>query len=97
FSRDWSSDVCSSDLRMKEVLKDIQDGTFVRNWQAEYDAGLPNYRKFQQADKDHPIEKVGKELRAKMVWLQANAEPASNEQTKKRSEERRVGKESRAQ
>ena len=36
-------------------------------------AGLPNYRKFQQADKDHPIEQVGKQLRAKMVWLQANA------------------------
>ncbi len=59
--------------RMKDVLTDIQNGTFTRNWQAEYDAGLPNYRKFQQADKDHPIEKVGKELRAKMVWLSANA------------------------
>ena len=56
--------------RMKEVLKDIQDGTFTRNWQAEYDAGLPNYRKVQQADKDHPIEQVGQQLRAKMVWLQ---------------------------
>jgi ketol-acid reductoisomerase len=57
--------------RMKDVLTDIQNGTFTRNWEAEYDAGLPNYKKFQQADKDHPIEKVGKELRAKMVWLQA--------------------------
>ena len=56
--------------RMKEVLQDIQDGTFTRNWQAEYDAGLPNYKKFQQADKDHPIEQVGQQLRAKMVWLQ---------------------------
>ncbi|MFT4178850.1 MAG: ketol-acid reductoisomerase [Thermomonas sp.] len=55
--------------RMRAVLKDIQDGTFTRNWQAEYDAGLPNYRKFQQADKEHPIEQVGKQLRAKMVWL----------------------------
>ncbi len=60
--------------RMKDVLTDIQNGTFVRNWKAEYDAGLPNYRKFQQADKDHAIEKVGAELRAKMVWLQANAQ-----------------------
>ena len=67
--------------RMKDVLTDIQNGTFTRNWQAEYDAGLPNYRKFQQADKDHPIEKVGKELRAKMVWLQANAaQPDTDEQ-----------------
>jgi ketol-acid reductoisomerase len=60
--------------RMKDVLKDIQDGTFTRNWQAEYDAGLPNYRKFQQADKDHPIEQVGKALREKMVWLQGATE-----------------------
>ena len=67
--------------RMKDVLTDIQNGTFTRNWQAEYDAGLPNYKKFQQADKDHPIEKVGKELRAKMVWLQANAsQPDTDEQ-----------------
>ena len=67
--------------RMKDVLTDIQNGTFTRNWQAEYDAGLPNYNKFQQADKDHPIEKVGKELRAKMVWLQANAaQPDTDEQ-----------------
>ena len=57
--------------RMKEVLTDIQNGTFTRNWEAEYDAGLPNYKQWQQADKDHPIEKVGQQLRAKMVWLQA--------------------------
>ena len=62
--------------RMKDVLTDIQNGTFTRNWQAEYDAGLPNYRKFQQADKDHPIEKVGRELRAQMVWLQSGAAQA---------------------
>ena len=69
--------------RMKDVLTDIQNGTFTRNWQAEYDAGLPNYRKFQQADKDHPIEKVGKELRAKMVWLQSGAAQAQAEDASK--------------
>ena len=70
--------------RMKDVLTDIQNGTFTRNWQAEYDAGLPNYRKFQQADKDHPIEKVGRELRAKMVWLQSNAQPDADDATAQR-------------
>jgi ketol-acid reductoisomerase len=59
--------------RMKDVLTDIQDGTFTRNWIAEYEAGLPNYNKFKQADMEHPIEVVGKKLRAKMVWLSANA------------------------
>ena len=68
---------------MKDVLTDIQNGTFTRNWQAEYDAGLPNYRKFQQADKDHPIEKVGRELRAKMVWLQSGAAQAKDEDASK--------------
>jgi len=63
----------STKERMKEVLKDIQDGTFTKNWVAEYEAGLPNYNRFKQADLEHPIEKVGKELRAKMVWLQGQA------------------------
>ncbi|KAG1533950.1 hypothetical protein G6F50_015702 [Rhizopus delemar] len=58
---------------MKEVLKDIQDGTFTKNWVAEYEAGLPNYNKFKQADLEHPIEKVGKELRAKMLAAQWRA------------------------
>jgi ketol-acid reductoisomerase len=68
--------------RMKDILTDIQDGTFTKNWVAEYEAGLPNYKKFKQADLDHPIEVVGKKLRAKMVWLQANAaQPDSDDAT----------------
>jgi ketol-acid reductoisomerase len=59
--------------RMKAVLKDIQDGTFTRNWVAEYQAGLPNYKKWKQADLDHPIEQVGAKLRARMAWLQSGA------------------------
>jgi ketol-acid reductoisomerase len=59
--------------RMQDVLKDIQDGTFARNWIAEYAAGLPNYKRFKQADLDHPIEQVGKKLRARMPWLQQPA------------------------
>ena len=55
--------------RMKGVLADIQDGTFAKNWTAEYAAGLPNYKRWKQADLDHPIEKVGAELRKKMTWL----------------------------
>ncbi|SFN07009.1 ketol-acid reductoisomerase [Dokdonella immobilis] len=55
--------------RMKAVLTEIQDGTFARNWTAEYKAGLPNYTRWKKADMEHPIEKVGAELRKKMVWL----------------------------
>ncbi|WP_045728200.1 ketol-acid reductoisomerase [Xanthomonas sp. GPE 39] len=65
--------------RMRDVLTDIQNGTFTKNWVAEYNAGLPNYNKFKQADLNHPIEAVGKQLRAKMVWLngEAAAKPAA--------------------
>jgi ketol-acid reductoisomerase len=68
--------------RMKGVLKDIQDGTFARNWIAEYNAGLPNYKKLKQADLEHPIEQVGAKLRARMPWLQTGAK-AEQPQLKK--------------
>jgi ketol-acid reductoisomerase len=55
---------------MKAVLKDIQDGTFARNWIAESEAGMPEFRKRMQADLEHPIEKVGAELRGRMDWLE---------------------------
>ena len=55
---------------MKAVLKDIQDGTFARNWIAENEAGMPEFRKLMNADLEHPIEKVGAELRGRMDWLE---------------------------
>ena len=65
--------------RMKDVLTDIQDGTFARNWIAEYEAGLPNYKRYKQADLEHPVEVVGKKLRSGMKWLDAapKATPAA--------------------
>jgi ketol-acid reductoisomerase len=63
--------------RMQGVLKDIQDGTFAKNWIAEYNAGLPNYKQYKQADLDHPVEQVGKKLRARMPWLQPAAPKAA--------------------
>ena len=69
--------------RMKEVLADIQDGTFARNWTAEYKAGLPNYKRLKQADLEHPIEQVGAKLRARMPWLQPSAPKAAVEPLKK--------------
>ncbi len=63
--------------RMKDVLTQIQDGRFAREWIAEYKAGNPNYKALKQADLDHPIEAVGEKLRAAMPWL------AQNKDTKK--------------
>ena len=69
--------------RMKEVLREIQDGTFARNWTAEYAAGLPNYQRLKQADLDHPIEQVGQKLRARMAWLQPEKSGAGSVPLKK--------------
>ncbi len=60
----------SSRDAMKAVLKDIQDGTFARNWIAENEAGMPEFRKRMNADLEHPIEKVGADLRGRMDWLE---------------------------
>ena len=68
--------------RMKQVLTEIQDGTFAREWTAEYKAGLPNYKAFKQRDLDHPIEKVGAQLRARMPWLATNQPKAASEPVK---------------
>ena len=66
--------------QMKKVLTEIQDGTFARQWIAEYAAGNANYKALKQADLEHPIETVGKKLRANMQWL-ANAPQAAAKQS----------------
>ncbi|RMF96463.1 MAG: ketol-acid reductoisomerase [Gammaproteobacteria bacterium] len=55
--------------RMKEVLQDIQQGTFARNWIAENEQGKPEFQRMESADLAHPIEQVGAELRGRMPWL----------------------------
>jgi ketol-acid reductoisomerase len=64
--------------RMKDVLTDIQDGTFAHNWILENQAGKTRYNKMLDNDLNHPIEKTGKELRALMPWLQAGSNTAKN-------------------
>jgi ketol-acid reductoisomerase len=61
--------------RMRAVLKEIQDGSFAREWIAEHAAGLPNYKAYKQRDVEHPIEKIGAELRSKMTWLNESTSP----------------------
>jgi ketol-acid reductoisomerase len=55
---------------MREVLRDIQDGTFAKNWVAENENGLKRYNALMQEDLDRQIETVGRELRGRMSWLQ---------------------------
>ena len=59
----------ASRAAMKDVLTDIQDGTFAKNWIAENENGMPEFKAKMQADLDHPIEEVGRNLRGRMDWL----------------------------
>ncbi len=56
---------------MVKILGEIQDGTFANEWVAESEAGRPNFLALEQAGHDHPIEKVGGELRSMMPWISA--------------------------
>ncbi len=56
--------------RMREVLAEIQDGRFAREWIEENATGGENYRRLLDEDLDQPIEEVGKTLRARMSWLE---------------------------
>lgn len=54
---------------MKKVLTEIQDGTFAKNWLLENQVGRPNFNATRRMETEHPIEKVGKELRGMMSWI----------------------------
>lgn len=54
---------------MKAVLKDIQTGVFARNFILENKANMAGFKAMRRIQADHPIEKVGEELRAMMPWL----------------------------
>jgi ketol-acid reductoisomerase len=54
---------------MEEILAEVQDGSFAREWILENQANRPVYNALKRMDEEHLIEKVGKELRAMMPWL----------------------------
>ena len=54
---------------MKQVLEEIQNGSFAREWIAENDEGRPRFNMMRQRDANHPIEQVGKTLRDMMGFL----------------------------
>jgi ketol-acid reductoisomerase (EC 1.1.1.86) len=53
---------------MKAVLSDIQSGAFARRFIADQDAGAPEFRALREAGENHPIEKIGPELRKLFAW-----------------------------
>jgi len=55
--------------RMREVLDDIQDGSFAKRWIAEYASGSQDFKARLTERREHPIEKIGRKLRERMSWL----------------------------
>ncbi|OFV95948.1 MAG: ketol-acid reductoisomerase [Acidobacteria bacterium RIFCSPLOWO2_12_FULL_54_10] len=64
--------------RMKQILKDIQDGSFAREWIAENEKGCPNFNRLREQEKHHKAEEVGQQLRSMMAWLQKNPPKPQN-------------------
>ncbi len=52
--------------RMREVLKEIQDGTFAHRWLDENELGRPNFTRYREEAANDPMEKVGRDLRSLM-------------------------------
>jgi ketol-acid reductoisomerase len=52
--------------RMRQVLKEIQDGTFAHKWLDENEMGRPNFTRFRDDAANDPMEKVGRDLRSLM-------------------------------
>ena len=60
---------------MKKILKEIQDGTFAKEWLDECKNGKPNFNRLYEADKNHPVEVVGRQLRKMFSWMEAKETP----------------------
>lgn len=57
---------------MKQVLKEIQNGTFAKNWLLENQVGRPYFNSMRRLEQEHQVEQVGKDLRKMMPWLDKN-------------------------
>ncbi|MCC6240822.1 MAG: ketol-acid reductoisomerase [Phycisphaerales bacterium] len=60
---------------MKQILSEIQTGEFAKQWRAEYEGGLKNFKRLYEADNNHPVEVTGRRLRGMMPWLNAKQPP----------------------
>jgi len=53
---------------MRKILEEIRSGQFAREWLEENRKGGPNFERMRAQDKDHLLERTGRELRAMMPW-----------------------------
>jgi ketol-acid reductoisomerase len=64
--------VIAGDTRteMQRILTDIQSGEFAREWIAENEAGQENFKRMREQAANSQIERVGKQLRSMMPWVE---------------------------
>ena len=55
--------------RMRAILDEIQSGQFASEWISENQAGRARFLALRRQNAAHPIEEIGKEMRAMMKWL----------------------------
>jgi ketol-acid reductoisomerase len=60
---------------MKKILAEITSGQFAKEWRAEYEGGMKNFKRLYEQDLAHPVEVTGKRLRKMMPWLKAKEPP----------------------
>ena len=60
---------------MRSILRAIQDGSFAKEWLDECRKGKPNFNRLYEADKNHPVEVVGRKLRKMFSWMEAKEVP----------------------
>ncbi|MDE0255703.1 MAG: ketol-acid reductoisomerase, partial [Rhodospirillaceae bacterium] len=58
---------------MKRVLEDIQSGRFTREWMLENRVNQTSFKATRRRNDAHPIEEVGRKLRAMMPWISEGA------------------------
>jgi len=66
----------STRAAMQKILANIQDGSFAREWIAENKSGAQKFNALREAEKQHPIEQVGAQLRGMMSWLPKESKKA---------------------
>jgi len=62
---------------MRKMLEDIRSGAFAQEWVAEHAGGKRRFAEFRKKGQAHPIEAVGKRLRAMMPWMPKEKEKVS--------------------
>src|SRR5947209_2449987 len=70
---------------MKQILKEIQEGQFAKEWVLENQANRPMFNALRERDRNLMIEKVGRELRAMMSWISTST--TSKTQATQKTEE----------